>query len=187
MYAHRRFAFRRFAHSKTAPGRNACCRFAPFRLALHKIVFSRFAPFRFASARFAPVSWKPDRFTPERSAPTNWALDRSARGRGTSGGREGSRPSTVRAARTSVVGVGFLPGCLPTPSSESVWPGSLCSRTKALSTSTTVGWSRLVLQPEIVTWLVRERPSWSAGRAATGDDPVVCGQPKITRWPQATA
>ena len=24
-------------------------------------------------------------------------------------------------------------------------------------------------------------------RAATGDDPVVCGQPKITQWPQATA
>jgi hypothetical protein len=45
----------------------------------------------------------------------------------------------------------------------------------------------LVLQPEIVTWLVREGPSWSAVRAATGDDPVVCGQPKITRWPQATA
>jgi hypothetical protein len=31
----------------------------------------------------------------------------------------------------------------------------------------------LVLQPEIVTWLVGERPSWPAGRAATGDDPVV--------------
>src|SRR5215208_933898 len=45
----------------------------------------------------------------------------------------------------------------------------------------------LVLQPEIVTWLVRERLSRPAGRAATGDDPVVCGQPKITRWPQATA
>jgi pimeloyl-ACP methyl ester carboxylesterase len=49
------------------------------------------------------------------------------------------------------------------------------------------GKTLLILQPEIVTWLVRERPSWSAVRAATGDDPVVCGQPKITRWPQATA
>ena len=44
----------------------------------------------------------------------------------------------------------------------------------------------LVLQPEIVTLLVRDGAG-ERTRAATGDDPVVCGQPKITRWPQATA
>jgi hypothetical protein len=44
----------------------------------------------------------------------------------------------------------------------------------------------LVLQPEIVTLLVRGRAGEQT-RAATGDDPVVCGQPKITQWPQATA
>ena len=31
----------------------------------------------------------------------------------------------------------------------------------------------LALQPEIVIWLVGERPSRPAGRAATGDDPIV--------------
>ena len=46
--------------------------------------------------------------------------------------------------------------------------------------------ARLVLQPEIVTLLVRDGAG-ERTRAATGDDPVVCGQPKITRWPQATA
>jgi hypothetical protein len=44
----------------------------------------------------------------------------------------------------------------------------------------------LVLQPEIVTLLVRDGAG-ERTRAATGDDPVVCGQPKITRWPRATA
>jgi hypothetical protein len=50
--------------------------------------------------------------------------------------------------------------------------------------------AELILQPEIVILLVRAaraRLSRPADRAATGDDPVVCGQPKITQWPQATA
>jgi hypothetical protein len=44
----------------------------------------------------------------------------------------------------------------------------------------------LILQPDIVTWLVG---GWAGGqtRTATGGDPVACGQPKITQWPQATA
>jgi hypothetical protein len=48
------------------------------------------------------------------------------------------------------------------------------------------GAAALILQPEIVTLLVRGRAGEQT-RAATGDDPVVCGQPKITQWPQATA
>ena len=48
----------------------------------------------------------------------------------------------------------------------------------------TGGW--LVLQPEFVTWLVRGRAG-ERSRAATVDDPVLCTQPKIGRWPLATA
>jgi hypothetical protein len=44
----------------------------------------------------------------------------------------------------------------------------------------------LVLQPEFVTWLVRGRAG-ERSRAATVDDPVLCTQPKIGRWPLATA
>jgi hypothetical protein len=46
--------------------------------------------------------------------------------------------------------------------------------------------SWLVLQPEFVTWLVRGRAG-ERSRAATVDDPVLCTQPKIGRWPLATA
>jgi hypothetical protein len=44
----------------------------------------------------------------------------------------------------------------------------------------------LILQPEFVTWLVRGRAG-ERSRAATVDDPVLCTQPKIGRWPLATA
>jgi len=68
----------------------------------------------------------------------------------------------------------------PHPSSELV---TITAKLRAAWSSPAVP---LILQPEIVTLLVRGRPGEQT-RAATGDDPVVCGQPKITRWPRATA
>jgi hypothetical protein len=53
-------------------------------------------------------------------------------------------------------------------------------------TQAVAGPDGLVLQPEFVTWLVRGRAG-ERSRAATVDDPVLCTQPKIGRWPLATA
>src|SRR5450759_1943646 len=122
----------RFARLRRARDRSALLRLAPDRSAPSRLALYRSAPLRLAPDRLAPL-----RLAPVRLAPVRFAAASCARATPSLGG---SRPSTVRAACTSAVGWGWSLGAGARLRPRRA--GLLCSRTKALRTSTTVGWSR---------------------------------------------